>query len=93
MTLARNIGHVASMVLSADLGDGFIWRATKYITPNEVISATRIRYKEWVLKKEQCPVVVLRVGKPNYAEREFIKTALRAGEPFPIKKVQIRRSV
>ena len=32
----------------------------------------------------------LTLGAPNYEARAFIKHCLRAGEPFPVKKVQLR---
>lgn len=33
---------------------------------------------------------VLTIGAPNYREREFIKMCQKAGEPFPIRKVQLK---
>jgi hypothetical protein len=40
--------------------------------------------------KRQTEIVVT-IGKPNYAERKFIELAKKAGEPFPIKKIQLTR--
>jgi len=34
--------------------------------------------------------VILTVGKPNYAEREFIAVCKKAGEKFPLKKVVLK---
>jgi len=34
--------------------------------------------------------MVLTIGRPNYAEREFIKLCKKAGEPFPVKKMQLK---
>lgn len=33
----------------------------------------------------------LSVGSPNYAERQFIKTCVKTGEKFPVKKIQLKR--
>lgn len=33
----------------------------------------------------------LTIGKPNYAERLFVKSLIKSGEPFPIKKVQFKK--
>lgn len=33
---------------------------------------------------------VLKIGKPNYLERDFVKMCKKAGEPLPVKKVQIK---
>lgn len=34
--------------------------------------------------------VTLTIGKPNYKERNFVKQCKKAGEPFPIKKIQLK---
>lgn len=61
-------------------------KATKYYSTNEVVKAT---YHGKRYARARAHHVVVTIGKPNYAEREFIKKAIRAGEPFPIKKVQL----
>ena len=61
-------------------------KATKYFSANEVIKAT---YHGKRYARARAHHVVVTVGKPNYAERAFIKKAIRAGEPFPIRKIQI----
>lgn len=33
--------------------------------------------------------VSLTIGRPNSAGRAFVKKAIKAGEPFPVKKVQL----
>lgn len=62
-------------------------KATKYVSPTYVIKASR-RHKP--RKGERQAEIVLTLGRPNYAERAFIATAKKAGEPFPIRKVQLR---
>ena len=64
-------------------------RATKYVSENHVITATRKRYGGKILKRNNIDIV-LKIGRPNFAEREFIKLCKKAGEPFPIKKIQIK---
>lgn len=62
-------------------------QATKYVSPTQTIKATR-RHKP--NKRDLRVEFVLTIGRPNYKERAFIKTAKKAGEPFPIKKVQLK---
>lgn len=64
-------------------------RATKYIAPNHIVRATRKSYKYRGGPKDNFEIM-LTIGKPNYAEREFVKKCKKAGEPFPVKKVQLR---
>jgi diaminopimelate epimerase len=61
--------------------------AVKYVSEKEVVKATR-RGKP---SKRACQTqVLLTIGRPNYAERKFIKLCQKAGEPFPVKKVQLK---
>lgn len=78
--------------------------ATKYLDERTVVRATRPRLKQ--MKKRGKPVgtrklnggyrydtrinVVVTVGAPNYAGREFIKACKKAGETFPVKKIQLK---
>jgi methylphosphotriester-DNA--protein-cysteine methyltransferase len=64
-------------------------KATKYISPKEIIRAVRTRYQNKILKNQNIEIS-LTIGKPNYLEREFIKLCQKSGEPFPIKKVQLK---
>ena len=62
-------------------------RATKYVSPSFTIKATRQhKYRPGALSG----TVIVTLGRPNYAEREFIKKAKKAGEPFPVRKGQLR---
>lgn len=60
--------------------------ATKFVSPKEIIRAT-IHGKH---RKGSNYEIVLTIGRPNYAERKFIKDCKKAGEPFPIKRVQLK---
>lgn len=61
--------------------------ATKVLEPKLVVRLTRrLKYS----KRNQRNEYVLTIGKPNHLEREFIKACIKAKEPFPVKKVQIK---
>ena len=66
-------------------------RATKYFSPKEVVSACRPCYKGKVQGgRDTRATIVLKLGAPNCDEREFIKRCQRAGEPFPVRKIQLK---
>ena len=66
-------------------------RATKYLSEREVVKMTRRVYKLRKGRPLKSPLeVVLTRGRPNYAEREFIRKCKKAGEPFPVRKIQLR---
>lgn len=64
------------------------WKATKFISEKEIIRAVRTRYKSG-FNRYTLEITITR-GKPNYREREFIQACKKAGEPFPIKKPQLK---
>jgi len=67
-------------------------QAVKYVSANETIQATRIRYAGKV--RRRAPIEIrITVGRPNYLARRFIKACRKAGEPFPVKRVQLRYPV
>lgn len=53
-----------------------------YLEQDLRIKATRLRKRDNDFR--------LNIGKPNYAERKFVKCCEKAGEPFPIQKIQIK---
>lgn len=65
-------------------------RTTKYLDANTVVSAQRKSYKNKLDRRSQSTDIILKLGKPNYVERKFIKQCKKAGEPFPVKKIQIK---
>lgn len=65
-------------------------RATKFVSPTEVIRATRRLYRGRVSSKGQVELSVT-IGRPNFAERKFIKACQKAGETFPMRKVRLQR--
>ena len=66
------------------------YRATKYISPTVVVSAVRRYARKRIDRRAKHVDVVLKIGAPNYEQREFIKKCKKAGETFPVKKIQIK---
>lgn len=62
-------------------------KATKYVSPTMTVKATRHGRPR---RNEKKITMVLTIGRPNYAERRFIKDCRKAGEPFPVRKVQLK---
>lgn len=61
-------------------------KATFYFSSTFVIKATR----KHLDKRDSITEILLTIGKPNYAERDFIKKCKKAGEPFPVKMIQLK---
>ena len=59
----------------------------KYVDRDFVVKATAPHPRR---AHDRNRTVLLTWGKPNYTERAFIKDCLAAGEPFPVKKLQIK---
>ena len=68
--------------------DRTVRSATLYWSPTETVKVTRQRKPDRRAKQE---TFILTIGTPNFAERKFIALAKKAGESFPIRKVQIKR--
>ena len=62
-------------------------KATVYLSPREVVSVCR-RFKP--SRRSSRDDFVLKIGAPNYIEREFLRCCKAAGEPVPVRKVQLR---
>ena len=58
-----------------------------YQHPKAVVKATR-QFRRHGGEKSQ--TILVTIGGPAYRERQFVKACLKAGEPFPVRKVQIR---
>ncbi len=63
-------------------------KATKLLTPGLKVTACR-RHK--ARKNSTSVELLLTIGKPNFAERKFIRDCQKAGEKFPIRKVRVSR--
>lgn len=77
---------VISTVVKALL-DSRAKRTTKYLAPDLVVSVCARHRPD---KRNRSNDYVLKLGKPNYLERRFIAQCRQAGEPFPVKKVQLK---
>lgn len=62
-------------------------RATLYVAPDYVITAC---LQNRPRKRDKRHTIILKIGRPNFRERAFIKACQKAGEPFPVKKVQLK---
>lgn len=82
--IEKETGKVVGLLLETDAR-----QATKYLAEKEVITATRRAYKGRISKRDNVEMVV-KIGRPNFGEREFIKKCKKAGEPFPVKKIQLK---
>lgn len=65
------------------------WIATKYLDERLIVRATRRAHKRKFNVRDNVEIV-LTIGRPNYAERAFIRACKKAKEPFPVKKIQIK---
>lgn len=80
--------YVERIVL--ELLDERAWKATKYISHKQIVRATQRLGRHGRLGTRDRADIVLTIARPNYAERKFIKNLMKAGEPFPVKKVQLK---
>lgn len=64
-------------------------KATKYLSPKLVVRACLRGYDGKAPKKGNNPEIMLVIGRPNAVQKEFIAKCVKAGEPFPVKKVQL----
>lgn len=62
-------------------------KATVYLSARSVVSVCR-RFKG--RSRDTRSDFVLKIGAPNYLEREFIAVCRRANEPLPLRKVQLK---
>lgn len=63
-------------------------KATKYQSPTSIIRAVRTRYGKSFHRGNI--EITITIGKPNFLEREFVKDCVKAKEPFPVKKIQLK---
>lgn len=79
-------------VIEALINDNQVLRATKYISPKQIIRAVRKTFRVHNRKprKGENVEIILTIGRPNYLEKEFIKLCQKANEPFPVKMIQLK---
>lgn len=84
----KQIQNAINNVMAEMLYDaGVVRSVVKYVDPKTVVRATR-RHKPD--RRNSRTEFVLTIGAPNYLERKFVKLCVKAGEPFPVKKVQYK---
>jgi hypothetical protein len=79
--------NAVARVVEAIMETPDLKRATLYLDDRTVVKATRIHK---VYACERSHSLVLTYGKPNYAERKFIALCKKAGEPLPVRKIQLK---
>lgn len=73
---------VSSLIVMSDQR-----KAIKFLGPNLVVKLTRQRKTD---RRARQHTFLLTIGKPNFDERKFVKDCKKAGEPFPVEKVQLQ---
>ena len=81
-----NTAQAPQKAVSALLGSD-AKKATVFLSHNEVVSVCR-RFK--YSKRNRRNDYVLKIGAPNYLERIFLANCSAAGEPLPVRKVQLK---
>lgn len=81
------ICDAAEAVVSSLIVLGDQRKATKFLGPNLVVKLTRQRKAD---RRARFQTFLLTIGKPNFAERKFVKDCKKVGEPFPVGKVQLK---
>lgn len=71
----------------AILGSRDIRQATVYLSSDLVVHATA---RHRVGKVFRFRDLILKVGKPNFVQRRFIRLCEKAGESLPVRKVQLK---
>lgn len=76
--------------ISALLGHGGKMKsATVFVDERTRVTATFVHRSD-TRRGARHTTVAVTFGAPNYAGREFIRTCREVGEPFPVKKPQLR---
>lgn len=81
MGVSRYLKPVLEQVLFNDAK-----QAIKFIATDHVLKATR-RGKDTRANHIE---ILVTVGKPNFRERKFVRLCKKAGELFPVRKIQIK---
>lgn len=62
-------------------------KASYFLDEDTVVTASR-RFKPD--KRNKRTEVIVTMGAPNYRGRLFVKACKKAGEPFPVRKIQLK---
>lgn len=81
----RELTMLTTMI--AAFSDPKVRTATAYMSPTYTMRLSLVLPPDrWAHRR----YFSLTLGKPNFEGRKFIAAAQAAGEPFPVKKVQLR---
>lgn len=80
-----NAGSAIAKLYNALTGSHKVRKVVAYCSPTMTVKLTRQRLD----RRASRHTYLLTIGRPNYAERKFIKTLIKAKEPFPVKKIQL----
>jgi len=64
-------------------------KATKFYSENFIVRAKRKTFRGRISQRSNIEIIFT-LGRPNFEERQFIRKCVKAKEPFPIKKVQLK---
>lgn len=84
-----NRGKEAAAIAKAYgcLADMTVKSVVVYLHPHRRVKLTRVRKPD---RRSFSETVILTVGSPNYSERRFVRLCVKAGEKFPVRKVQLK---
>ena len=78
---------IIGSVIAAVLDNPKVRTATKLMAPNVVVRASRYTRHDGRARRIDLRVTM---GRPNYATRALIARMEEAGEPFPVRKIQLK---
>jgi hypothetical protein len=79
--------RVIDALLTPRSGKAPVRRATLFVAKDYVVSACLQNRPD---KRDRRHTIILKIGRPNFLEREFIRACQKASEPFPVKKIQLK---
>ncbi len=82
-SVAPVVGRVVNALIDQDAK-----KVTAFLGPLLTVKASR---RGKLDRRARTLDLVVTIGTPNYAERRFIRDCQRAGEPFPVKRLQIKQ--
>ncbi len=88
--MENNVKNGVVAVVSAIMTIPKVYGAEKYISEKVVVRAKLRRFGKKIRPKNQNLEISLVIGRPNFAQRDFIKKCKKVGEPFPVKNVQLK---
>lgn len=87
----RHYSDYAALCIDQMLADPTVRTATKVLAPRLTVRVSRRLYQGHNKKMFAKKVFefVVTIGRPNFETREFIKSCIKAGEPFPVNKIRL----